>query len=143
MASGPLLSDIYIYLVDSKIKEIHKNRKSRKYSVRYENNHRIRYIEGLLQIPISDHRKYALWRIVVPYLINVSKVSYEDAFSIIRVWLDKCSKLKPLIGVNDRIKPDLNAAVRIGYLPISLSDLETENRQLADLISNQMKDDIY
>ena len=61
----PLLSDFYICLVDSKLKEIHRNRKSEKYSVRHE-NHKIQWIESLLQIPIADHRKYALWRIVAP-----------------------------------------------------------------------------
>ena len=25
-------------------------------------------------------------------------------------WLDKCDKLRPLVGVNDRIKPNLTAA---------------------------------
>ncbi|MFY9870422.1 MAG: hypothetical protein WAK17_11930 [Candidatus Nitrosopolaris sp.] len=59
------------------------------------------------------------------------------------VWLNKCDKVKPLdFGVNSRIKPDLSAAVRVGYLPISFSHLKTENRQLADLISSQMKNDI-
>jgi hypothetical protein len=135
----PLLSDFYIYLVDSKIEEIHRNRKSRKHSLHYENNHKIRYVETLLQIPISDHRKYALWRIVAPYLINVRKLSYEDAISITRKWLDKCDKIKPLVGVNDRIKPNLSAAARIGYLPIGFSNLKTENIRLADLISCQMK----
>ncbi|MFZ0225035.1 MAG: DNA primase noncatalytic subunit PriX, partial [Candidatus Nitrosopolaris sp.] len=135
----PLLSNFYIYFADSKIKEIHKNRKSRKHSLHYEDNHRIRYMEALLQIPISDHRKYALWRIIAPYLINVRKLSYEDAFSILRDWLDKCDKLRPLVGVNDRIKSNLSAAARKGYLPISFNDLNTENRQLADLISCQIK----
>ena len=108
----PLLSDFYFYLADSKLKEIHRNMKSRKYSVRYGNNHnhKIRYIETLLQIPIPDHRKYALWRIVAPYLINIRKMSHEDALNIIREWLGKCDKLKPLVGVNDRIMPNLNAS---------------------------------
>ncbi|MGC1931266.1 MAG: hypothetical protein WA667_20030, partial [Candidatus Nitrosopolaris sp.] len=136
---GPLLSDFYIYLADSKIKEIRKNRKPRKNSVRYENNHKIQYIETLLQIPIPDHRKYALWRIIAPYLINVRKLSHEVATSIIRMWLNKCDKLRPLVSVNDRIKPNLIAAARVGYLPISFTDLKTENRQLAENISSQIK----
>jgi hypothetical protein len=125
--------------------QIHKNRKSRKYSARsysiifYENNDRIRWIETLLQIPIPDNRKYALWRIVAPYLINVRKLSHEDALSIIKEWLDKCEKLRPLVDVNNRIKPTLSAAVRKGYLPISFSDLKIENRQLAELIPHQIK----
>lgn len=128
----PLLTEFYVYLADAKIKEIHRNRKSRKYSVHYGNNHKIPYVEMLLQIPISESR------IVAPYLINIRKLSYDHAASIIREWLDKCDKLKPLVGVNDRIKPNLNAAVRKGYLPISFSDLKTENGQLADLIACQL-----
>jgi hypothetical protein len=124
----PLLSEFYIYLADSKLKEIHRNRKSQKHSA-HENNNTIRWIETLLEIPISDHRKYALWRIVAPYLINVRRLSHEDAVIIIRNWLDKCAKLKPLLGVNDRIRTNLNAAARLGYLPISFSDLKTENRR--------------
>jgi hypothetical protein len=72
----PLLTEFYIYLADTKIKEIHRNRKrdrSISYPAQYENN-KIRWIETLLQIPISDHRKYALWRIVAPYLINAMKM---------------------------------------------------------------------
>jgi hypothetical protein len=91
----------------------------------------------LLQIPIPDHRKYALWRIVAPYLINVRKLSHEDAVNVISTWLAKCDKLRPLVGVNDRIKPNLSAAARKGYLPISFSDLKMENRELADFISCQ------
>ncbi|MGC1929584.1 MAG: DNA primase noncatalytic subunit PriX [Candidatus Nitrosopolaris sp.] len=132
----PLLSDFYIYLADSKIKEIHKSRKPRKYSVHYGTNYnKIGWIETLLQIPIPDHRKYALWRIIVPYLVNVRKLSHDDAVSIIREWLDMSDKLKPLVGVNDRIKANLTAAARVRYLPISFSDLKTENRQLANIIS--------
>jgi hypothetical protein len=108
----PLLSQFYIYLADSKIKEIRKNRKPRKNSVRYENNHKIQYIETLLRIPIPDHRKYALWRIIAPHLINVRKLSHEVAASIIRMWLNKCDKLRPLVSVNDRIKPNVSAACR-------------------------------
>ncbi|MGA9154119.1 MAG: hypothetical protein WBZ36_26350 [Candidatus Nitrosopolaris sp.] len=38
--------------MDSKIKEIHKNSKQRKYSVHYESDNKIRWIE-LLQVPIA------------------------------------------------------------------------------------------
>ena len=118
--------EFYIYLADSKIKAIHRNRKSRKHSVHYENNHKTRWIETLLQ---------ALWRIVAPYLINVRRLSHEDALSIMREWLNKCDKLRQLdFGVNSRIRPNLNAAARVGYLPISFSDLKTENRELANII---------
>ena len=60
----PLLTEFYIYLADTKIKEIRDIGKRRdrsvRYSAQYENN-KIPWIETLLQTPISDHRKYALW----------------------------------------------------------------------------------
>ncbi len=54
--------------------------------------------------------------------------------------LAECDKIKRLdFGVNDRIKANLSAAARVGYLPISFNHLKAQNRQLADLISSQMK----
>jgi hypothetical protein len=38
----------------------------------------IRWIDKLLQTPISDGRKYAIWRILVPYLRNVKRMSFEQ-----------------------------------------------------------------
>ena len=139
----PLLTEFYIYLADTKIKEIRDIRKRRNRSIGYSaeyDNSKIPWIETLLQTPISDHRKYALWRILAPYLINFKRQSYEDALSIIREWLNKCDKLKPLdFNVDNRIKANLSGAARVGYLPISFSHLKTQNRQLADLISYEMK----
>ena len=58
------------------------------------------------------------------------------------VWLNKCDKIKSLdISVNNRIKANLSAAGRVGYLPISFTHLKTQNRQLADLISYEMKNE--
>lgn len=79
----PLLSEFYLYLADSKIKEIRKNRErldgSIKCSSLYASNNKIRWIETLLQTPLRVHRKYAIWHIIAPYLINIKKVSYEEA----------------------------------------------------------------
>ena len=32
----------------------------------------VQWIEKLLKTPIEDHRKFSLWRILVPYLVNVN-----------------------------------------------------------------------
>lgn len=138
----PLLSEFYIYLADSKIKEIRRNRKrideSIKCSSLYENNNKTRWIETLLQTPICDHRKYAIWRIIAPYLINIKKMSYEEALNIIKDWLGKCDKITPLdFSVNNKIKVNLTAAGKVGYLPIGFSDLKAENRELYCIISNR------
>jgi hypothetical protein len=134
----PLLSEFYIYLTDSKIKAIHRNRKPRRHSVQYENHHKIRWIETLLQIPIADHRKYALWRIVAPYLINIRKLAYDDAFNIMMNWLNNCNKVRQFdFNANVRIKGTLRAVTRVGYLPMAFNDLKAEDGELYRHISNR------
>jgi hypothetical protein len=139
----PLLSEFYVYLADSKIKEIRKDRGRLDGSIRcsslYEtNNNNTRWIETLLQTPICDHRKYVIWRIIAPYLINIKKVSYEEALNIIKDWLGKCDKITPLdFSVNNKIKVNLTATAKVGYLPIGFSDLKSENRELYSIISNR------
>ena len=49
----------------------------------------ISWIEKLLQTPIDDYRKTTVNLILAPYLINIKKVSYEDALNIIDKWLSK------------------------------------------------------
>jgi hypothetical protein len=39
---------------------------------------------------------------------------------------------------DDRIKSSLRAALRVGYLPISINDLKLENKELYDLISRAL-----
>jgi non-catalytic primase subunit PriX-like protein len=51
----------------------------------------ILWIEKLLTMSIPDRRKYCIWRILAPYLINIRKLSDERASYIIREWLKKCS----------------------------------------------------
>ena len=56
----------------------------------------ILWIEKLLQTPVDDYRKFAIWRILAPYLINIKGSSIEDAFTMIRDWLNKCNSLRQL-----------------------------------------------
>ncbi|MFL6317261.1 MAG: hypothetical protein ACJ71K_19095 [Nitrososphaeraceae archaeon] len=41
-----------------------------------------------MQTPIEDYRKNAVNLILAPYLINIKKLSYEDALNIINNWLN-------------------------------------------------------
>ena len=59
---------------------------------------RIKCIEnGILKNALVDHRKYIIWRILSPYLLNVRKLTREEAYSVMKDWLDKCDKLERLI----------------------------------------------
>ena len=47
----------------------------------------IKWIEKLLQTPVDDYRKNAMALILAPYLLNIKKLTYDDAFNIINEWL--------------------------------------------------------
>lgn len=68
---------------------------------------------------------------LTPYVVNIKKLSYDEAFTVIKDWLKVCSKMTPLdFNANNRIKDNLKAAMKVRYLPISLNDLKVENREL-------------
>ena len=95
----------------------------------------ISWIEKLLQTPLNDYRKFVVWRILSPNLINIRKCSVDEAFSILKNWLYKCSKLRSLdFNPNYMIKYNINSAKK-GYLPISLENLKIENTYLYNVFA--------
>jgi hypothetical protein len=52
----------------------------------------IDWIEALLQTPISDYRKQAMNLILAPYLLNISRLSEDEAYGVIHKWLEKCEQ---------------------------------------------------
>ena len=140
---NPLLSHFNIWLADKKIKQINESIKRTKYHHQYNatSKKEIRWIETLLQTPIDDYRKNAIWRILAPYLINTKNLTYEQSYNIIKERSDKCSSLKPLDSYpNHYIKYNLNNAIRIGYFPMKFDDLKTENTKLYDILKDKMSD---
>jgi len=78
-------------LIDEKIEQ-HKQMNRRMLRANTINSTtKIKWIENLLQTPIEDNRKFALWRILIPYLINIRKLAGDESNDIIRSWLDKCN----------------------------------------------------
>jgi Primase X len=104
------------------------------------------WIETLLQIPLPKFRKYCVWRILAPYLINVKHLSFEESFDIIDKWLDKCNELETLdFDTNTKVNDCLNGAVNKGYLPINFDNpmkepktLKTDNRELYDIVIGRL-----
>ena len=109
---------------------------------RRNKNKFIPWIESLLKTPIPDHRKYCIWRIHAPYLINVKHLTFEEAFDIIDKWLCKCNDLEALdFDTKTKVNGCLNSAVDRGYLPISLDNphkepktLKTDNKELYNIL---------
>jgi hypothetical protein len=123
-----LLRDFRRWLIDQKLKQYRYSKMARS---PITNASKILWIEKLLQTPLDDYRKFVVWRILSPYLINIKKYSLEEASNIIKNWFDRCSQLRPLdFNPNYTIKYNINSARKNGYLPISLEKLKTENAHL-------------
>jgi Primase X len=128
-----LLRDFRRWLIDEKHEQYRHTKRARPQTT---NSTTIRWIEELLQTPIDDYRKFVVWRILAPYLINIRKYSDDEAFNTIRDWLDKCRKERQLdFNPNYMIRYNINSTKRGGYLPISLEKLKTENSYLYKVIT--------
>ena len=136
-----LLGSFHAYLVDQKkkIKELQRQKELKeKYPMKKKNDKFtsrsvIPWIEILLETPIADYRKNTLSLILGPYLINVKKLSYEDAFNIIKDWLNRCNSIKRLDSNFDyRIKYALENSIKNGFLPMKFNTLKEKNRALYD-----------
>ena len=131
-----ILGSFYAWLVDQKIKNIEFQKLRKQYTLcrRPKGSSNIQWIEKLLQTPIQDHRKFAVWRILAPYLLNVRKLSYEEGYGIIEQWLDKCNHIKRLgFNASQKIKEGIRGAAK-GYFPISFERLRSENMELYEIL---------
>jgi hypothetical protein len=62
----------------------------------------------------------------------------EEAYSIMKGWLDKCDELEKMsFNPKIKIRDGLRGASK-GYLPISMEKLKEENRQLYDLVLDKI-----
>jgi hypothetical protein len=79
----PLLTQYYIWLQAAAIRDIQRRRRAEQKSRTYRGYRRlgdsskktIDWIEKLLDKPLDDFRKYCIWRVFVPYFINVRGLS--------------------------------------------------------------------
>ena len=85
-----LLRDFRRYLINERIKEVQRQRQRKNhFEDRVHSNNVIPWIEKLIQTPVEDNRKFVVWRILAPYLINIKKLTYDEAFDITKYWLNK------------------------------------------------------
>jgi hypothetical protein len=126
-----LIGDFFAYLIDHKIK---RQRELRNKSYYLRNNIQtnpniITWIEKLIYTPIEDGRKYALWKILCPYLVNVKKLEYEESYEILKEWLEKCNKLRNLnFDPHKEIRDKLSYVKH--YNPISIKTFRNDNNDL-------------
>ena len=95
-----ILREFRLYLADidirKKITETNKKRGNVSVKSPYHSVIQYEWIEKLLETPIEDGRKYTLWKILCPYLVNIKKLQYEESFKILKTWLEKCNNLRKL-----------------------------------------------
>jgi hypothetical protein len=97
----------------------------------------IPWIEKLLQTPIDDYRKNAVSLILAPYLINIKKVSYDDALNIINNWLMECGKSRQLDQNFDyTVRYALKYSAKNRHKPIKYDTLKLKNNALYDLLNS-------
>jgi hypothetical protein len=141
-----VLGSFYAYLVDQKIQWNEATRESRyrtagglSSALPLRGANSILWIERLLQTPIEDHRKFAVWRILAPYLMNIQRHTLDDAQNVVCDWLVKCNQIKRLdFRPNYYVEYNLNLATRKGYFPISFRKLQTVNRKLYSALECQL-----
>jgi hypothetical protein len=92
------------------------------------------WIEKLLQTPLPCFRRYCLYHILVPYLVNVRKLNSEKCYDVLKVWLEKCNMLSTIsFNIESEIRTRLIAVK--DYEPLSLYKLRTENIDLYELLN--------
>ena len=104
----------------------------------------ITYIEKLLEIGISDYRKYAINLILAPYFVNILNLSDDESFIRIKEWALKCNNIKPLKpSIKDFdiiIKNAIKRAKVTGVKPLKFKDtLQYKNKKLYDIISSSLR----
>jgi len=99
----------------------------------------IKWIEKLLETPVSDGRHRITWLILAPYLVTVKGLDLEDAYDVIMAWLDRCNKLRP-VASNTKyfVRYQCKNALRNRLRPLSLNKLKRDYPDLYIIISNEM-----
>jgi hypothetical protein len=135
-----LLREYRTWLVAEKINNKLEEKRTWKHrnmkNIDYSRTGTISWIDKLLGTPVADHRKYVIWRILMPYLSNIKNLSDTEVITVIQTWLDKCNELRSLdFNADYLIKQNIRNSKKQRFLPISFNNLLSENRTLYDIIS--------
>ncbi len=138
-----IAKDFRHYLIQKRIDKIKEREREKEIRsrIRYTNSSKtttntIGWIEKLLQTPINDYRKTCLWSILCPYLINVKKLSGEEATVMLKEWLQKCDSVeKTDFNHHQQIKTDLKSVK--SFLPPSLETVKNKHQELHHLLKSR------
>jgi len=91
--------EFYLYLIQKRIDKIKERRRMSNFRTAYLSYNKsdvtkFEWIEKLLQTPINDYRKFCLWCILCPYVINAKRLAKDEATVILGEWLRNCSSIR-------------------------------------------------
>jgi hypothetical protein len=89
------------------------------------------WVERLLQKPLDDFRKYCITFVLIPYFLNIKRLSDSDTLDKIMTWLEKCRLVQRL---------DFNAKSRVKYDIKSVRKLQARGRFVRPSIKNMRVD---
>jgi hypothetical protein len=127
------------WLLQEEINQKIQNKKFQKVfttTLSKKNISRIEWIETLLKVPLEDQRKSCLWRILIPYLVNVKKVVPQETIILLGHWLDQCDKLRKT-NFNHRQFIMNNLRYVKSYLPPSRNRLKNDLPELYTLLKTK------
>ena len=133
-----LLVEFQTFLVDRKLKvEINQNETKVNY-LNYSPN-TISYVEKLLNIPIVDHRKFAISLILAPYFVNIQRQSDSESYGKIKQWALNCNeveKLKPCVEYfDDLIRKHIERTKNTKIKPLKFEEtLRYKNKELYSIL---------
>jgi hypothetical protein len=139
-----MLIEFMTFLVDKKLKTELKIDSNRQINFNGFSSSTISYIEKLLEIRLSDYRKYSISLILAPYFVNILKLSREESFRRINEWALKCNDVKPLEpsikDFNIIIENAIKRAKIAGIKPLKFKDtLQYKNKNVYDIILSSLK----
>lgn len=100
------------------------------------------WVERLLQKPLCDFRKYCITFVLVPYFLNIKRLSDLDTFDKIMIWLDKCKSIHRLdFNAKSRIKYDIKSVRKLQskrrFIKPSLTKLKAGNGPLYERLKSE------
>jgi Primase X len=130
-----LIGDFHAYLIDKRDIELRNKLHSRNNI--QTNANIIPWIEKLLETPIEDGRKYTIWKILCPYLVNIKNLDYDESYKILKLWLEKCNKLRELDFNSEK---EIRTKLRYvkNFNPISIKALAIDNKYFYILLTQKM-----
>jgi hypothetical protein len=134
-----LLEDYWTYLIqirnDEALERLRQEQKRIRFEIRYPDRYqrqrpnKMDWIESLYRLALDDFREYCTTFILVPYFVNIRRLSLSETSDLVMDWLDRCRSKKRLNwDTRRKVKDVLHRVGR--YQPRTPTTIRQENPPL-------------